>query len=230
MRERDPLAAQSEIIVSVGSPEPVEPVENATVLTTSEATWDSWKLDHAGYRLTRNALRAHRALAESDADLCVFAEDDVEVSTNWLTRAASLVERASRSHARFALCGCSSHPMWCFRDTVRVGSDSYVRFSDPNLFWGNQLLLYPRSTISAMTAHIQTCVAAWTKSRPKAIDPKDIHLFGDQTTKTFFAATKTPLFVSIPSLARHVGEENTWSALGGASVAFRDHPTARWKP
>jgi hypothetical protein len=41
MRERDPLAAQSEIIVSVGSPEPVEPVENATVLTTSEATWDS---------------------------------------------------------------------------------------------------------------------------------------------------------------------------------------------
>jgi len=231
MRDMDDLSG-AKIAVSVGNPaSSYAKGLGVEVLETSEEAWSQWggASTHKGYHLTRNTLRAHRWLARSGAELCVFAEDDVAVSKGWLRRLAMACEAAQSSHVQAGVTACSSHPEWCFAPPVLVEQGLQIRrFNDPLLFWGNQLLAYGARGAAAMAAHLQTCVANWQPPLDKLPAVNSL-LFGDQATKTFFHNSRVPLFVTVPSLAQHVGEYRTWCGEEHLSPAFRDHPTARFE-
>jgi len=221
------------ICVSIGCPVP-EGYEDrlpscVEFMKTTESDWEAWggEETHRGYHLTWNLLRSHRWLARSGADLCVFAEDDIVLARDWLKRLHALA--SASKVVDYGISACSSHPLWCFGKPVSTpGGDCIAEFVNPKLFWGNQLLAYPRSTAAAMAAYLQGCVNRWSGDRHD-ICPEDSRYIGDQATKNFFLSARTPLFVTIPSLAKHVGEYSSWMRGERLSPAHRDHPTARFE-
>jgi hypothetical protein len=234
MRSSDDLASDARFAVSVGDPDSKYAEEFGTeLLLTNEETWEAWggEAVHRGYHLTRNTLRAHRWLAKSGADLCVFAEDDVAVCKGWLRKLGAASELARSVHRQAGVTACSSHPQWCFQPPLNASPVLGVqvrKFVDPNWFWGNQLLAYGPAGARAMSAHIQRCVARWRPPLDK-LPVVNSKLYGDQATKTFFSDNDVPLYATNPSLGRHSGEYRTWSGPEHVSPAFRDHPTARFE-
>ncbi len=198
---------------------------------------DQWQamLPLAGaYRLTLNAKRAFEAACEAaetiGAKWAVVAEDDIELSRNWLTRAVSLASAARGAHEHFGITLCTSHPMWCFpKPGFRCGKDAIHKFTNPALFWGAQILVYPLPTAKWMIAHLLRCSKLWQKGGSKTLQGCDFPYIGDQSIKLFFQENgQYPLFASVPSLAKHTGATNTWALVGSTSSAFKDHPTARF--
>lgn len=234
-----------EIALSVGHPDAryVDKIEGVTILHTPMSEWGKWGAHHGGFRLTRNTLRAHRWLASQGADICVFAEDDIEPCDHWLSRAIDLFSQVKDTN--FCLCACSSHPNWClappaqspaldgfdFLGAEPAEHDTIMRFKNPVHFWGNQLLIYPDTTVKLMAAHLQACVATWVPPFNVIVtNGPNWNKFGDQAVKNFFCETGIPLYVTVPSLARHTGEINTWAEQGTISYAYKYHPTARFRP
>ena len=218
------------VAISVGDPNSsyVESIENVTLLRTTQHEWEDWggASVHKGYLLTRNSLRALRWLAKTGADLCLFAEDDIEFDFDWLKRVKVIAEQSPSNV--WGLCCSSAHPEWCFGKATQVGSDAFARFTDPGLFWGTQLMAYPRAGAAGMASHVQKCISSWKNVSTKL--PRENWLaFGDQAVKTYFLENQIPLYVTLPSLARHTGRFNTWNPKGGESHAYRDHPTRRFQ-
>lgn len=229
MRSRDPLAGSVRIIASVGSAERMEchsPVEFTYI---PERELEPYAESHGAYKLTVNLLHAMRLARDTEAKTVVVAEDDLKMSRNWLQRCVSLSYLARSLYPDWMITACTSHGLSDLEMLTRTSymGDHLASFRDPAAYWGNQCMVFPRSTLLMMIEHVQTCISEWVHTKdPMATGGSDFKRIGDQAVKNFFVNRNVPLLASIPSLAKHVGRINSWQ--NAESVAWR-HPTARFE-
>jgi hypothetical protein len=230
MRSRDPRAGTARIIASVGSSDPIDRPVQAEVSHIPECDISPYAKAHGAYKLTANLLHAVRLGINTGASTIVITEDDLQLTRNWLQRCAALASMARTLHPEWMITACTSHGLADLTILPRSSylGDQLAQFRDPAAYWGNQCMIFPRSTLLQMADHLQKCKSEWSLvDDPLRIGASDFKRIGDQAVKNLFVTRKLPLLASIPSLAKHVGRINSWQ--GQESVAWR-HATARFEP
>jgi hypothetical protein len=230
LRETSPGAS---VLVCVGSEDTSHVPTDVDVSVIPRQFLDKMPGRGPLYAITANMAHAYSGLLQRhpDADVFLVIEDDVAFAARWRDHIDWLIHAASKRSTMWVMSLCSSHDNSAFVPLVPTGSDiSLWRHKQCLDFWGQQALAYTIHTFQWMQQHVVMCESTWQPSSPetRAVRNPNEQIQGDQAIKWFCHHNNVPLYVTNPSLVKHIGQKCSWG--NGADSHAWTLPTKRFVP